>query len=101
MLASRHCPNYSMRFYPLTISVLLVFLLSGTAFSQQTNPVERQVSNPITDTPNINPSSAEQNISAPKPRVKPSFAEEGGNGEVVVYSLHQTVEGEKNKQIIH
>ena len=68
---------------------------------QQTNPVERQVSNPITDTPNINPVSAEQNITAPNSKkLKPSFASEGGDGEVVVYSESQTVEGEKGRRII-
>src|SRR5438067_8330133 len=101
MLASRYCQKLQMRFCPLTTSVLFLLMLAGTAFSQQTNPVERQVTNPITDTPNINPISAEQDISAPKLRKKPSFAEEGGDGEVVVYSARQTVEGDKSHRIVH
>src|SRR5437764_2387159 len=90
-----------MRFYPLTTSALLVLLLAGSAFSQQTNPVERQVTNPITDTPSINPISTEQDISAPKLKKKPSFVEEGGDGDVVVYSNHQTVEGDKGHRVVH
>ena len=90
-----------MRFRILTILVLSALLPLFSTFAQQTNPVERQVSNPITDTPNINPVSAEQRITAPKPKKKPSFEEEGGDGEVVVYSEKQTVEGEKGKRIVH
>lgn len=88
-----------MRSRTLTILVCLIAALAGTAAAQQTNPVERQVSNPITDTPNVNPISAEKSIAAPK-AVKPSFQPEGGDGEVVIYSDKQTVEGEKGKRIV-
>lgn len=90
-----------MRFPDPKTGLLLLFVLASLTFAQQTNPVDRQVSNPITDTPNINPISNEQNISAPKPKKKTSFEEEGGNGEVVVYSDSQTVEGEKGHRIVH
>ncbi|MFM9903016.1 MAG: LPS-assembly protein LptD [Pyrinomonadaceae bacterium] len=88
-----------MRLRNLTILSLLAVSLTFTAFAQQTNPVERQVSNPITDTPNINPVSAEQSLAAPKSK-KPKVEPEGGDGEVVVYSDRQTVEGEKGKRIV-
>lgn len=90
-----------MRFRILTILALSALSPLVSTFAQQTNPVERQVSNPITDTPNINPVSAEQRIAAPKLKKKPSFDEEGGDGEVVVYSDKHTVEGEKGKRIDH
>jgi len=77
-----------------------MFVLSILSNAQQTNPVERQVSNPITDTPNINPVSAEQKVTAPKPKKKPLFDREGGDGEVVVYSERQTVEGGKGGRVI-
>ena len=60
-----------MRFTKLFIPVLLTIVVPVGAFSQQTNPVERQVANPITDTPNINPISPEKNIAAPKLKKKP------------------------------
>ena len=56
---------------PLT-AILFVFCVTIAGFAQQTNPVDRQVANPITDTPNINPISAEQRITAPKTK-KTSF----------------------------
>ncbi len=90
-----------MRFRILTILALSAISPLFSTFAQQTNPVERQVSNPITDTPNINPVYAEQRIAAPKPKKKPSFQEEGGDGEIVVYSEKEVVEGEKGKRIIH
>lgn len=83
---------------PLT-AILFVFCVTVSAFAQQTNPVERQVANPITDTPNINPVSAEQRVAAPKTK-KTSFEQEGGNGEVVVYSDHDLIEGPEGKRII-
>lgn len=88
-----------MRFHKLHHLCLLLFLLFLNGNAQQTNPVERQVANPITDTPNINPIASEQNISAPKPK-KPGFEPEGGDGEVVVYSEKQSVEGEEGKRVI-
>ncbi|HEX2639879.1 MAG TPA: hypothetical protein VHL50_04880, partial [Pyrinomonadaceae bacterium] len=56
----------------------------SAARGQQTNPVDRQVANPITDTPNINP--IDSGIKPVVPTKKPSFEPEGGDGDVVVYS---------------
>jgi len=80
-------------------TILLGLTLSVATHAQQTNPVERQVANPITDTPNINPISPQQDISAPKIK-RGMFEQEGGDGEVVVYSDRQTVEGEDGKRIL-
>ena len=87
-----------MRFSASIFLTLAVFLLCIQAAGQQTNPVERQVANPITDTPNINPVS-NQEIAPPK-KLKPSFELEGGDGEIVVYSERQTVEGEEGSRIL-
>lgn len=84
----------------LIILLAIACVISPAALAQQTNPVERQVANPITDTPNVNPISAEQSIVPPKTKKKPSVEPEGGNGEVVVYSEKQTVEGEQGKRIV-
>ncbi len=92
-----------MRLHQSVIIVLLLFLYSFASLTvvkaQETNPVDRQVANPLTDTPNINPVSPQQDISAPKPK-KLSFEPEGGDGEVVVYSLTETITGEKDNRII-
>lgn len=89
-----------MRFQTLTILLCLAVLFAVRVPAQQTNPVERQVQNPITDTPNINPVSPEQSITSPKSLVKRGVESEGGDGEVVVYSGRQTVEGEKGRRVV-
>ncbi len=90
-----------MRFNRFFSPPLITFVLSVAIGAQVTNPVERQVANPITDTPNINPVSAEQNITVPVIKKKPSFEPEGGDGEVVVYSERQTAEGEEGTRVVH
>ena len=84
------------RFFHFPALVLLYVL---TIAGQQTNPVDRRVANPITDTPNINPVSSQQDIKAPK-STRPSVTPEGGDGEVVVYSEKQSVEGEAGKRVV-
>ena len=86
-----------MRHTGIFILALMV-CLSVAVSGQQTNPVDRRVANPITDTPNINP--VETGIKPTVPSKKPSFEAEGGNGEVVVYSDRQTVEGESGKRVV-
>ncbi|MGI8884242.1 MAG: hypothetical protein ACR2IA_08360, partial [Pyrinomonadaceae bacterium] len=92
-----------MRLHQSVIIFSLLFLFSFAAppvvKAQEPNPVERQVANPLTDTPNINPISPQNDITAPKTK-KLSFEPEGGDGEVVVYSLKETITGEKDNRVI-
>src|ERR1044072_7937454 len=46
--------------YPLAI-ITLIFACQ-LVFAQQTNPVDRKVTNPLTDTPNVNPLTADQPV---------------------------------------
>ncbi|MBA3631376.1 MAG: LPS-assembly protein LptD [Acidobacteria bacterium] len=78
---------------------LIVLLAASIVKAQDTNPVERQVANPLTDTPNINPIAPQQDISAPK-RQPSSFRQEGGDGELYVYSEKVTSEGEDDKRVV-
>lgn len=86
--------------FSIIFAVLLVFLCISASKAQNPNPVDRQVANPITDTPNINPVAPQDDISAPKTKRVTSFEQEGGDGEVVVYSDSQTVEGEEGKRVV-
>lgn len=88
-----------MRFQKFIILLAICAFVSLDAIAQETNPVERQVSNPITDTPRINPIAEEQRVGAPRVRPRGKVDPEGGDGEVVVYSDRQTIEGEKGKRI--
>lgn len=89
-----------MRFIRLLIVSSIILSASAFSFSQQTNPVDRQVTNPITDTPNINPVAPERAVVSPaSPRPTPLPAE-GGDGEVVVYSDKQSVSGPADKRVL-
>ncbi len=89
-----------MRFIRFSLGFALLIAFVNSGFGQQSNPVERQVANPITDTPNIDPVANERKLSAPKQPKKPTFAPEGGDGELVVYSERNSVEGEDKARII-
>lgn len=80
----------------LLIAVLFVF----TSQAQQTNPVEKQIANPITDTPNVNPIAPEQDIKAPKRKPDTTDKPKLADDELEVVSNRQTVEGEEGKRIL-
>src|SRR3954453_19406120 len=90
-----------MRFNRLIGALLVALIAPATAYLQQTNPVDRQVSNPITDTPNINPVSPQQTTVSPVPRRRPGFEPEGGGGEIDFDSEKQIVEGKEPNRIVH
>jgi LPS-assembly protein len=46
----------------LALVALLVVVAYPCAFAQQTNPVDRKVANPMTDTPNVNPLNNDQPV---------------------------------------
>ncbi|MDT4896057.1 MAG: LPS-assembly protein [Acidobacteriota bacterium] len=78
----------------LALTVLLCLAATLSAFAQQTNPVDRQVTNPITDTPNVNPLTQEQPI-------RPQLPAQRGEGaqsteELTVTAGKQTTTGPKN-----
>jgi LPS-assembly protein len=65
--------------------------------AQQPNPVEREVTNPLTDTPNVNPIQQNPVI---RPRVRPGADGEAGAGdELVVTAERQSASGEGERRI--
>lgn len=83
--------------FRLRIKFFYAFWLAAmacAAFGQQTNPVEKQVSNPITDTPNVNPIT--NDISPPKPR-RPIVAGEGD--EVNIEADRNELSGEEGRRV--
>lgn len=90
-----------MRFHKFLKAVFLALSLSlccAPVFAQQGNPVERQVANPMTDTPNINPVAPEQEIKSPSVK-KPAVPTEGGDGDLAVTSDNHTIEGKEGNRI--
>ncbi|MEA2172669.1 MAG: LPS-assembly protein, partial [Blastocatellia bacterium] len=80
-------------------AALLLLLASGpgTALAQQPNPVERQIANPITDTPNVNPLTQDQPI---RPRLPVTKADASlSTEELRIDADKQTATGPKEARI--
>ena len=80
-------------------AVLIAFLGVAplTAIAQQTNPVDRKVTNPMTDTPNVNPITQDQPV---KPRRTAAQGEVGEATDLLkVDAGTQTVSGPKEARV--
>ena len=86
--------------HPILFILIILITAFNSARAQDTNPVDRKVANPITDTPNVNPIAPERSVVAPQQKQESGYKPEGGDDEVVVYSEKQSVEGEKGSRVI-
>ena len=81
----------------VAVLITLFGVASHTALAQQTNPVDRKVTNPMTDTPNVNPLTQDQPVKQKIP------ARQGEGGEATdrlkVDAGTQTVSGPKEAQV--
>jgi len=84
----------------LLILSFLFLCIPAASFAQNTNPVEKEVSNPVTDTPNVNPVAPDRQIVPQKRKQDSGYTPEGGGDELVVYSDRQEVSGEEGKRVI-
>jgi LPS-assembly protein len=50
------------------LASLIIAVACHAISAQQTNPVDRKVTNPMTDTPNVNPLNPDQSVQLPAPR---------------------------------
>jgi len=83
-----------------SIKILLIFCIFAVFVkAQDTNPVERQVSNPLTDTPNINPVAQEQTVKSSKTLPNAGRKPEGGDDDLYVDSDGELVEGEEGNRV--
>lgn len=82
----------------LACIVFLCALFPSIVRAQQPNPVDRQVINPITDTPNVNPLTQEQPL-RPRLPVKPLDGSQSTE-ELDVRAEKTTVTGEKDAHVI-
>ena len=79
---------------------LIIVLCAFRAIAQDTNPVEKQVANPLPDETNANPVAPEKTGKTPKKQTDSGYKQEGGGNELVVYSTRETIEGEAGKRVI-
>jgi LPS-assembly protein len=77
----------------LLASVALSFACAAVTCAQQTNPVDRKVENPITDTPNVNPLTQDQPVRPTSPPGRPPLIQPGD--ELQIEANTKTVSGTK------
>ncbi|HYN86433.1 MAG TPA: LPS assembly protein LptD [Pyrinomonadaceae bacterium] len=65
-------PRAALRAFACALAVVAAVSVFAPARAQQTNPVDRKVTNPVTDTPNVNP--LQQDQPSPAPRTRPAAA---------------------------
>lgn len=83
------------------LAVLSSLCAAVARAQQQTNPVDRKVENPITDTPSVNPLSQDQSPLRPRPRRETQgTAGEQPTDTLDVHADRQTVSGPKDAQVI-
>ena len=78
------------------------------ARAQQTNPVDRKVQNPVTDTPNVNPLTQEQPVVRPRRQVAPpqpggktdAGAQSQSMEELDVRSDRETISGPEEARVV-
>ena len=83
------------RVLPLVACVALACLFAAPAQAQGTNPVDRKVENPITDTPNVNPLQQDQPVRPPTG--KPPPIQPGD--ELVVVCAKETSTGTRESRV--
>jgi LPS-assembly protein len=83
--------------YPLAI-IILIFACQFV-FAQQTNPVDRKVANPMTDTPNVNPLNTDQPVQRrPRPQ---GGVQSTPTDEITVSATKESASGPENARIVH
>ena len=80
---------------------LLLLVASAARAQQQTNPVDRKVENPVTDTPSVNPLNQERPVVRPRRRLTGEIgAGEQGADTIDIKAERNEVTGPKNAQVI-
>jgi LPS-assembly protein len=76
---------------------LLVVVAYPCVFAQQTNPVDRKVANPMTDTPNVNPLTNDQPVQ--RRPATPNAVQATATDELSVVSTRQSMSGPENARV--
>jgi LPS-assembly protein len=88
-------PSSILRIVLITLCGIL-FGSGVPALAQQTNPVDRKVTNPMTDTPNVNPLIQDQPV---RPRLPQRATQGETTEELKIDASTQTVSGPPNAQV--
>ena len=81
------------------LATIIIVLACQLVFAQQTNPVDRKVANPMTDTPNVNPLNTDQPVQR-RPAAQNGVTGTGSD-QIAVEATKQSGEGPENARIVH
>src|SRR5678815_4758675 len=81
----------------LALVTLLVVFAYPSVLAQQTNPVDRKVANPMTDTPNVNPLNNDQPVQR-RPATQ-AGVQGTATDELSVVSTRQSASGPENAKV--
>ena len=82
----------------LVLAILILVLCCQFVLAQQTNPVDRKVTNPLTDTPNVNPLNNEQPVQR-RPKTQEGV-QNIPTDQITVDATKQTITGPENARIV-
>jgi LPS-assembly protein len=82
------------------VVLCIVLAASSVARAQQTNPVDRQVTNPLTDTPSVNPRTETQPPIRPRQRPRTEGQTGQATDQLDVRSDRQTVTGPEDARVV-
>jgi lipopolysaccharide assembly outer membrane protein LptD (OstA) len=82
----------------LVLANLILVLCCQFVFAQQTNPVDRKVTNPLTDTPNVNPLNNDQPVQR-RPQTQ-SAVPGVSTDQITVDATKQSGSGPENARIV-
>jgi LPS-assembly protein len=81
------------------LATLILVLACQFVFAQQTNPVDRKVANPMTDTPNVNPLNNDQPVQPRRPSTQ-GGVQGTSTDQITVDAAKQSGSGPENARII-
>jgi LPS-assembly protein len=98
LLFSASCSSCLLATVRLLLASFAIATSCHGVFAQQTNPVDRKVTNPMTDTPNVNPLNPDQSV--PRPPTRQTGVPGVATDQISVDAAKQTVSGPENARII-
>jgi LPS-assembly protein len=94
------CPNQARLPALLAFASLLLVVSAAPALAQQTNPVDRKITNPMTDTPNVNPLTQDQPVPARQTPKKGEMPQPGDTVSVDAQKQTEIGKDPKNRIIV-
>jgi len=97
LLRFASCPGGLNNLARLLLASLTLVVACAYVFAQQTNPVDRKVTNPMTDTPNVNPLDTDQ-LTTRRPQQRGGVAGVSTD-QITVDATKQTVSGPETARV--